>query len=69
MRAVRKRRGEIGFPPQRTERYFSAGGEWFFYCRGGETRGPFDNKRQAEDALAEFLQEIALVAEVAAASN
>ena len=42
-----------------TERFFSAGGEWYFSTREKPELGPFGSRQAAEAALGEYLMECA----------
>jgi Domain of unknown function (DUF6316) len=48
------RTGELGKIPIRSDRYFSAQGEWFFATREGTPIGPFENKGEALKGLEDF---------------
>lgn len=50
------RAGERGSVPQRKERFFSTSGAWFFQTREGAPMGPFDNRREAEQGLHDFIE-------------
>lgn len=50
------RAGERGNVPQRRERFFATSGEWYFKTREGAPMGPFDNRREAEQGLYDFIE-------------
>jgi hypothetical protein len=51
------RTGETGHtPPLRSDRFFSAQGEWFFSTREGAPIGPFDGKDDAREGLSDFIE-------------
>ena len=52
----RNRLGENGEAPIRTDRFFSANGEWFFATREGAPVGPFDDKQEAQKGLKDFIE-------------
>jgi Domain of unknown function (DUF6316) len=39
----------------RTDRYFTSDGKWFFTTREGGNLGPFESRRDAEEALLQYL--------------
>lgn len=51
------RAGEISddLPPRRN-RFFVVGGDWYFKTREGAPMGPFDDRREAEQGLYDFLE-------------
>jgi hypothetical protein len=51
-----KRTGENGEIPIRSDRFFSAQGEWYFSTREGAPIGPFDDKSEAKQGLTDFLE-------------
>jgi len=51
-----KRNGENGEVPIRSDRFFSAQGEWYFSTREGNPIGPFDDKEEAQQGLHDFLE-------------
>ncbi len=52
----RHRRGEVGGTPWcRTGRFFYIHQKWYFACREGGNRGPFDSKAEAQAALARHI--------------
>ncbi len=57
---VRPRAGEEGPAPQRSNRFFTQGGEWYFHTREGAAIGPFDTVGQATQGLHDFLEFMAL---------
>lgn len=50
------RLGESGPVPLRTDRFFSAQGEWFFSTREGAPIGPFEDKDEAVQGLDDFIE-------------
>ncbi len=54
------RAGEANPIPLRSDRFFSAQGEWYFSTREGAPIGPFDNKREAGTGLDDFIEFMAL---------
>jgi len=54
------RAGELGGVPGRANRFFSVSGEWYFNTREGAPMGPFDDRREAEQGLFDFLEFMAL---------
>ena len=50
------RAGEATKIPVRTDRFFSAQGAWYFSTREGAPIGPFDNKREANKGLDDFIE-------------
>ena len=50
------REGEMGPIPFRTGRFFHIGNSWYFTCREGMDRGPYDSRSLAELALAEHIK-------------
>ena len=40
----------------RSERFFEANGEWFFYTREGEIKGPYADRHDAEVGLQAFIK-------------
>ena len=50
------RKGEVGAVPFRSGRFFNIGGGWYFSCRGGVNKGPFDSRHLAEVSLTEHLR-------------
>jgi hypothetical protein len=52
--------GEAGNIPIRTDRFFSARGEWFFATREGAAIGPFDDKEEALKGLDDFIEFMSL---------
>jgi len=54
------RAGESGNVPSRASRFFSVSGEWYFSTREGAPMGPFDDRREAEQGLFDFLEFMAL---------
>ena len=60
MQTVINRAGENGAAPLRHNRFFVVGGEWYFNTREGAPMGPFDDRREAEQGLYDFLEFMAL---------
>lgn len=54
------RNGESGPVPLRSDRFFSAQGEWFFATREGAPIGPFEDKEEATKGLGDFIEFLAL---------
>ena len=54
------RAGELGGVPHRANRFFAVSGEWYFSTREGAPMGPFDDRREAEQGLFDFLEFMAL---------
>jgi len=55
------RTGEAsGTVPMRTDRFFSAQGQWFFSTREGAPIGPFDDKNEARKGLDDFIEFMSL---------
>ena len=52
--------GERGDFPIRTDRFFSAQGEWFFSTREGAPIGPFADKGEARRGLEDFIEFMSL---------
>ena len=50
------RQGEAGTIPLRTDRFFSAQGEWYFSTREGAPIGPFEDKEEARKGLFDFIE-------------
>jgi len=50
------RAGESGSVPFRHNRFFVVGGDWYFNTREGAPMGPFDDRREAEQGLYDFLE-------------
>ena len=55
-----KRNGEDGAVPIRTDRFFAVNSAWYFATREGASIGPFENKREAQKGLEDFLDFIQL---------
>ncbi len=45
------------YPPFRSDRFYSEGGQWYFAVRRGPDQGPFSTREAAEAALESFLAE------------
>lgn len=56
----RKRDGEQGAIPMRTDRFFSVNSAWYFATREGASIGPFEDKNEAQQGLRDFLDFIEL---------
>ena len=54
--SIDNRSGEKGEPPIRSDRFFSAQGDWYFSTREGAPIGPFDYKEEAQQGLQDFLE-------------
>lgn len=54
------RQGEKGPVPLRSDRFFSAQGEWFFATREGAPIGPFEDKEEARKGLDDFIEFLGL---------
>ena len=50
------RTGESGPIPFRSGRFFNIGGSWYFSCREGMDRGPYDTRSLAQTALNEHIR-------------
>ena len=48
--------GETGAVPVRTDRLFREQGYWYYSTREGMNIGPFDQKTDAEQGAAEFIE-------------
>lgn len=46
--------------PMRTDRFFSAQGQWFFSTREGAPIGPFGDKDEARKGLDDFIEFMSL---------
>jgi hypothetical protein len=64
MSALEYRAGEVKSRPlpMRTDRFFSAQGNWYFSTREGKPIGPFSNKDEAKQGLDDFLEFVELAA-------
>lgn len=51
MQQVTRRAGETGPIPFRSGRFFNIGNQWYFACREGMDKGPFNSRHMAEMAL------------------
>lgn len=56
MDMISNRNGENGPVPLRSDRFFSAQGEWFFSTREGAPIGPFEDKDEALKGLDDFIE-------------
>jgi len=54
---IMHRKGETGAVPFRSGRFFNIDNNWYFACREGRDRGPFENRDQAHAALRDYLAE------------
>ena len=59
--SVEPRRGEQGRIPSRRQRVFMKNREWYFICRDGAERGPYQNLTEARRELALFLRRSGVV--------
>lgn len=55
----RHRKGELGAVPFRSGRFFYIDRKWYFSCREGKEKGPYDNKKKAEQALLTYIAQMA----------
>jgi hypothetical protein len=55
----RHRKGELGVVPLRSGRYFYIDNKWYFSCREGKEKGPYESKEDAEKALLAYIEEMA----------
>lgn len=53
----RHRKGELGVVPLRSGRYFYIDNKWYFSCREGKEKGPYESKEDAEKALLAFIEQ------------
>jgi hypothetical protein len=49
------RLGESCPVPFRSGRFFNVGSQWYFACREGFDKGPFESRQRAERALQEHI--------------
>ena len=56
----KKRNGEYGVVPIRTDRFFAVNSVWYFATREGASIGPFEDKTEACQGLRDFLDFIKL---------
>jgi len=54
----RHRKGELGAVPYRSGRYFYIDNKWYFSCREGREKGPYDSKEEAEMALLAYIGQV-----------
>lgn len=54
----RHRKGELGAVPFRSGRFFYIDSKWYFSCREGKEKGPYDNKNKAEKALFAYIEQM-----------
>ena len=54
----RHRKGELGVVPLRSGRFFYIDSKWYFSCREGKEKGPFDSKEEAERALLAYIAQM-----------
>jgi hypothetical protein len=52
----RHRKGELGVVPLRSGRYFYIDNKWYFSCREGKEKGPYESKEDAEKALLAYIE-------------
>ena len=52
----KSRVGENEHHPFRSERFYHANNSWYFLIRGGNAKGPFDNRPDAEKALHQYIE-------------
>jgi hypothetical protein len=57
---IKNRTGEGGSTPLRSDRFFSAQGEWYFSTREGAPIGPFEDKYEARKGLNDFIEFMSL---------
>ena len=55
------RHGEQGGVPERRERFYQVGHDWYFTIRKGLDQGPYESEIEARLALREFIQSQLLV--------
>lgn len=55
MHKAQQRAGETGPVPFRNGRLHCLEGQWFFACRRGKLKGPYQGQDEAEDALRRYL--------------
>lgn len=53
---INNRQGEAGQIPLRSDRFFTAQGEWYFSTREGAPIGPFEDKDDARKGLNDFIE-------------
>ncbi len=46
-----------GYPPFRSDRFYTEDGQWYFAIRRGPDQGPFASREAAEAALEAFIAE------------
>ncbi len=49
------RAGETRHYPFRSERLYSSNSAWYFMVRGGDSRGPFDDREAAHKQLDKYI--------------
>ena len=49
------RLGEMGQTPERSSRYFSRDGYWYYTTREGIQIGPFDSEHEAQEGVSDFI--------------
>jgi hypothetical protein len=54
----RHRKGELGAVPYRSGRFFYIDSKWYFACREGKEKGPYDSKEEAEMALLAYIMQM-----------
>jgi len=52
---VQQRAGETGHFPFRSDRLYFSGDAWYFLIRGGNSKGPFSNAKEARTALDRYI--------------
>ena len=53
-----KREGDDNKTFFNSDRFFNEGGKWFFTTREGQLMGPFDSRKDAEQALMLYLRNL-----------
>jgi hypothetical protein len=53
----RHRKGELGAVPYRSGRFFYINSKWYFACREGREKGPYDSKEETEMALLAYIEQ------------
>jgi hypothetical protein len=53
----RHRKGELGTVPFRSGRFFYIDNKWYFSCREGKEKGPYDSKQEAEKVLLAYIEQ------------
>jgi len=65
---INNRHGESGNIPFRSGRFYNVDSEWYYCSRENSDIGPFHNRQDADEALNVFLQDVANLAQITAAS-